>query len=99
ANAVDEYAHVDAALDCARQAVDETPADVVRLQNVRAQVDEGFGALDGFEHGRVGFFAIAQRCHRVAGYQRPGGQPVAGGGQTVQRRRHHVAVIADVTGI
>ena len=78
ADAVDQNAHLDAALACTDQSVDEAATGVIGAEDVARQGDAGLCRLDRRDHFRIGFIAIVQDGDRVAAFGLVLGYPVSG---------------------
>ncbi len=88
AQRVDQYAHFDAALRRLDQGGGKPTAGFVRFEDIGGKADPGARRLDRLDHGGVGFLAVMQRLHEVAGDKGAAGDTVDQVEQTGEVLRH-----------
>ena len=73
AHGVDQYTHGHASLYGPGERVDELVGDVTTVEDIGRQRDAARRAADRREHGWIGFVAVYERVHRIAGHKRCSG--------------------------
>jgi hypothetical protein len=68
-----DQVHLHTLLLLVQQCLGKLPANVIIIEDVGFQVDVVACFMDGFQHGRVGVWAILQQPNGVAGGQGAGG--------------------------
>ncbi len=88
--AVEEHAHVDAALRRRRQGVDDFPPALVGVEDVAREHHRALGLFDRREHRGVGLLAVVEHLHRVARHQHVARHGVGDPHQRAEPPRHQV---------